>query len=114
MKYFSNTEGYEDCYVDVIDSWTMKELRSLTAADDVEYFEIFRKKVTALLLRDVDGNELRDITQFNEDFLLNMDVSMAGFIGSVLILHVRQRKNLGGLNVRPLSTALESETTKKN
>jgi len=79
MKYFSEIEGYEDCFVDVVDKWTMKELKELTESDDEQYFEIFRRKVTSLLLRDADGVELRDITQFNAEFVENLDVAMAGF-----------------------------------
>lgn len=113
MKYYSETEGYEDCYIDVIDKWTMKELKELTASDDDQYFEIFRRKVTALLLRDAEGNELRDITKFNKEFVEGMDVAMAGFLGNVLAMHVRQRKSLGGLSVRQSSTTSESQTAKK-
>jgi len=113
MKYFSEIEGYEDCFVDVVDKWTMKELKALTASDDAEYFEIFRSKVNGLLLRDADGVELRDVKQFNEEFVENLDVAMAGFIGGVLPMHVRQRKSLGGLSVRQSSTTSEQATTKK-
>lgn len=113
MKYYSEIEGYEDCFVDVVDKWTMKELKELTASEDKEYFEIFRRKVTGLLLRDADGVELRDVTQFNEEFVENMDVAMAGFIGGVLPMHVRKRKSLGGLSVRQSSTTSEQATTKK-
>lgn len=113
MKYFSEIEGYEDCFVDVVDKWTMKELKALTASDDTEYFEIFRNKVTGLLLRDADGVELRDVTKFDEDFVENLDVAMAGFIGGVLPMHVRQRKSLGGMSVRQSSTTSEQATTKK-
>jgi len=94
MKYFSEIEGYEDCFVDVVDKWTMKELKELTESDDEQYFEIFRRKVTSLLLRDADGVELRDITQFNAEFVENLDVAMAGFIGGVLPpQNKRQRRN---------------------
>jgi hypothetical protein len=113
MKYYSETEGYQDCFIDVVDKWTMKELKELTASEDKEYFEIFRRKVQGLLLRDVDGNELRDVTKFDESFVENMDVAMAGFLGNVLAMHVRQRKSLGGLNVRQSSTTSEPATTKK-
>ncbi len=113
MKYFSEIEGYEDCYVDVVDKWTMKELKELTASDEEQYFELFRRKVTSILLRDSDGNELRDITKLDNDFIENLDVIMAGFIGTVLAMHVRQRRSLGGMSVRQSSTTLESTTAKK-
>ena len=113
MKYYSETEGYQDCFIDVVDKWTMKELKELTESNDEQYFEIFRRKVTSLLLRDADGAELRDIKQFNAEFVENLDVAMAGFIGGVLPMHVRKRKSLGGLSVRQSSTTSEQVTTKK-
>ena len=113
MKYYSEIEGYEDCYVDVVDKWTMKELKELTASGEQEYFELFRRKVSAILLRDIDGNELRDITKLDDDFIENLDVVMAGFIGTVLAMHVRQRRSLGGLSVRQSSSTSEQTATKK-
>ncbi len=113
MKYYSEIEGYEDCYVDVVDKWTMKELKELTASDEQEYFDLFRRKVSAILLRDIDGNELRDITKLNDEFVENLDVVMAGFIGTVLAMHVRQRRSLGGLSVRQSSSTSEQIATKK-
>ncbi len=110
MKYFCEVEGYDECYIDVVDSWTMKELRALTDSDDKEYFEIFKKKVDSMLLKDSDGNELRDPKKIDDAFIENVDVSLAGFIGSVLALHVRQRKSLGGMSVRPQSTISEIAT----
>ena len=113
MKYYSEIEGYEDCYVDVVDKWTMKELKELTASDEQEYFNLFRRKVTGILLRDIDGNELRDITKLDDEFVENLDVVMAGFIGTVLAMHVRQRRSLGGMSVRQSSTTSELTAAKK-
>jgi hypothetical protein len=114
MKYFSNVEGYEDCFVDVVDKWTMKELRELTASNETDYFSLFKRKVTSILIKDIDGNELRDITKLDDSFIENIDVVMAGFLGTVLAMHVRERRSLGGLSVRQSSTISEQQTTKKN
>ena len=113
MKYYSEIEGYEDCYVDVVDKWTMKELKELTASGESEYFELFRRKVSAIYLKDIDGNELRDITKLDDEFIENLDVIMAGFIGTVLAMHVRQRRSLGGMSVRQSSSTSEVAATKK-
>jgi hypothetical protein len=112
MKYFLEFEDYADCFVEVEEKWTMKELKEVVASDEETYFNIFKRKVTSILIRDVNGNELRDITQFNEEFLDNVDVAVAGFLGMVLIKHIRDRRSLGGLSVRPSSTGSESKTTK--
>lgn len=112
MKYFLEFEEYTDCFVEVTDKWTMKEVKALIDSSADEYFDIFKKKVTSLLLRDADGNELRDINNFSVEWMENVDVAVAGFVGMVLVRHVRDRKSLGGLSVRPLSTGSESKTMK--
>lgn len=113
MKYYSEIEGYEDCYVEVVDKWSMKELRKLTESDETNYFDLFREKTDSILIRDIEGNELRDINKFDEEFAENLDVAMAGFIGGVLATHVRNRRSLGGLSVRPSSTISEQLAKKK-
>ena len=45
--------------------------------------------------------------------LENFDVAMAGFVGSILPLHVRKRRNLGGVNVRLSSTSSASDGSHK-
>ena len=112
MKYYLEFEDYTDCFVEVNDKWTMKEVKALIDSGEKEYFDIFKKKVVSLLLRDADGNELRDINNFSEEWMENVDVAVAGFIGMVLARHVRDRKSLGGLSVRPLSTGSESKIAK--
>lgn len=112
MKFFLEFEDYTDCFVEVADKWTMKEVKALIDSNADEYFDILKKKTISILLRDADGNELRDINNFSNDWMENVDVAVAGFVGMVLVRHVRDRKSLGGLSVRPLSTGLESKTMK--
>lgn len=111
-KYYLDIEEYKDCFVEVVDKWTMKEVKALTSSTEENYFDIFKKKVESILIRDVDGNELRDVNMINEDFLDNVDVAISGFLGTVLVRHVRDRRSLGGMSVRPLSTTSESKTVK--
>ena len=92
----------------------MKELRELTASTEEDYFSLFKRKVTSILIRDSDGNELRDVTKLDDEFIDNIDVVMAGFLGTVLAMHVRERRSLGGLSVHRSSTTLEAQTTKKS
>ena len=75
--------------------------------------EIFRRKVTSLFLDDADGVELRDITQFNAEFVENLDVAMAGFIG-VLPMHVRKRKKPGGVERASIIHHLRTSDNERN
>jgi len=105
QQYFSELEEYKDCYITVSDKWTVKEMRELADSDEKDYFKIFTRKVEGMLLRDSEGTEFRNPADLTGESLENFDVSMAGFIGSILPIHVRKRRNLGGLNVRPSSTS---------
>lgn len=113
-QYFSELEGYTDCFITVSDKWTVKEMRELADSEEKGYFEIFSRKVEGMLLKDADGNEVRDPAKLNGEILENFDVALAGFVGSILPLHVRKRRNLGGLNVRPSSTSKGGDGSQKS
>jgi hypothetical protein len=113
-KYFSKMDGFEDCYIEVDDKWTVKEMRDLAKSEDEDYFRIFNKKVTAMLLRDSDGTEYTNPKTLTPENFENFDVALAGFVGSILPIHVRNRRNLGGLNVRPSSTSKDGPDSHKN
>lgn len=112
MKYYMELSGFEDLFVEVEDAWTMKELKEVTSADGEQYFVILRRKIVSLLIRDAEGKEIRDKNELTEDFIENVDVAVAGFLGTVLIKHIRDRRSLGGASVHPLSTGSESKKTK--
>lgn len=111
-KYYLEFDDYKDCFVEVADKWTMKEVKALTSSTEENYFDIFKKKVESIFIKDVNGKELRDVNMINDDFLDNVDIAVVGFLGTVLVRHVRDRRSLGGMSVRPLSTTSESKTVK--
>jgi hypothetical protein len=113
-KYFSQIEGYEDCFVEVSDKWNVKEMRELADSEEKQYFELFKTKVVAMFLKDENGKEFTNPREFVPEDLLNFDVSIAGFIGSILPIHVRKRRNLGGMSVRPSSTSKDGPGSPTN
>lgn len=114
QQYFSELEGYTDCYITVADKWTVKEMRALADSDEKAYFEIFKNKVEGMFLKDSENVEFRNPAELTETALENFDVALAGFVGSILPLHVRKRRNLGGLNVRPLSSSKDGDGSPKS
>lgn len=114
VKYFSEEADYKDCFIEVADSWTVKEVKEMGEAEEEQYFEIFRKKVEAMYLKDTTGKEFTNPKTFSVEDVENFDIAMAGFIGSALALHCRRRKGLGGMNVRTLSSGLDTAKTTKN
>lgn len=113
-KYFSQIEGYEDCFIEVTDKWTVKEMRDLADSEEEQYFKLFNEKVIAMYLRDADEKEFTNPKEIKPKDIENFDVSIAGFIGSILPIHVRKRRNLGGLSVRPSSTSKDGQDSPKN
>lgn len=113
-KYFSEVDGYKECFIEVSDNWTMREVRELTDGNEEVYFDYFRKKVDTMLLKDADGKELTNPREVTVEILENCNVSLVGFFGSILSLHIRRLKSLGGMNVRAssLTTDLQTQTKK--
>ena len=91
-KYYSEEEGYKDCFIEVTDAWTMKEVRAMGNAGEEEYFEIFNKKVESMFLRDSNGVEWTNPRNFKPEDVEDFDIVLAGFIGTVLPMHCRRRK----------------------
>jgi hypothetical protein len=112
-KYFSEMDDYKDCFIEVSDNWTMKEVRELTDGDEKVYFDFFHKKVDSMLLRDVDGVEITNPREVTDALLENCNVTLIGFFGGILSLHIRRRKSLGNLNVRASSLGVDSITQTK-
>ena len=112
-KYFSGLEGYEDCFIEVSDNWTMREVRDLTDGGEVEYFDFFHKKVDSMLLKDSTGKEFTNPREITVEDMDDFNVALVGFFGGILSNHVRRRKSLGNLNVLPSSLGKESTTQAK-
>lgn len=112
-KYFSEVPGFEDLFIEVTDAWTVREMKALADSEEAEYFEIFNKKVESMYLKDVDGNEFTNPKDLKAEDVENFNVTVAGFLGSILPIHVRKRRNLGGLNVRQSSPSSAGPSSPK-
>lgn len=112
-KYFSGVAGFEDCFIEVSDSWTMKEVRELTDSGEEQYFDFFRKKVESMFLRDSAGREFTNPREIKATDMDDFDIALIGFFGGILSLHVRKRKSLGNLNVLQSSLMQGSSTQTK-
>lgn len=113
-KYFSEVPGFEKFFIEVSDAWTVKEMKALADSDEDGYFDIFHAKVESMFLADVDGKEFTNPRELSRDDVENFDVAVAGFLGSILPIHVRKRRNLGGLNVRQSSLSKDGQNSPKS
>lgn len=112
-KYFSGLAGFEECFIEVSDSWTMREVRDLTDGGEIEYFDFFHKKVDSMFLKDSNGKEFTNPREIKVEDMDDFDVALVGFFGGILSNHVRRRKSLGNLNVLPSSLGTGSTTQAK-
>lgn len=112
-KYFSGVAGFEDCFIEVSNSWTMRQVRDLTDSQEAEYFDFFHKKVESMFLRDSTGKEFTNPREIKAEDMDDFDIALIGFFGGILSLHVRKRKSLGNMNVLPSSLIAGSQTQTK-
>lgn len=112
-KYFSGVEGFEDCFIEVSDHWTMREVRDLTDGAEKEYFDFFHAKVDSMFLRDTTGKEFTNPRDIKPEDMDDFDVALVGFFGGILSMHVRRRKSLGNMSVLPSSLGKDSKTQTK-
>lgn len=112
-KYFSGVAGFEDCFIEVSDKWTMREVRDLTDSDEIAYFDFFHKKVESMFLKDSNGKEFTNPREIQATDMDDFDIALIGFFGGILSLHVRKRKSLGNLNVLQSSLMQGSSTQTK-
>jgi len=106
----SEIEGYEECFVEVADGWTVRELNELHRQESWQ--ALWLKKVVALRIDTADGETLTDPQQVldrHED----LDVAIFRFVNDSLAAAVGYMAMLGGAKRRVSSGATGSPTTSR-
>lgn len=112
-RYECKVEGFEKNWVEVADKWTMKEVRQLVDSDDVGYFDIFGKKVLDMYIEAEDGTVYRDPKELTEEVLENLDITLVGFLGGVMSMHIERRRQLGKWGASLSKDGSEENSSKK-
>lgn len=109
IRVQSEIPGYEACFVEVADGWTVRELNALYESRDA-WLEMWRRKVVSVRIDTADGEVLTDPAQVIERFD-DCDVAVARFVNTSLAAAVDYMATLGGTRRRVLSGAAGSPTT---
>ncbi len=106
----SEIEGYEECFVEVADGWTVRQLNELYRQETWQ--ALWLQKVVALRIDTADGETLSDPQQVldrHED----LDVVIYRFVNDSLLAAVGYLATLGGAKRRVSSGATGSPTTQR-
>ena len=106
----SEIEGYEECFVEVADGWTVRELNELYRQETWQ--ALWLKKVVALRIDTANGEVLTEPQQVidrHED----LDVGIYRFVNDSLMAAVGYLATLGGAKRRVSSGATGSPATQR-
>lgn len=112
------TEGLEECWIEVDEAWSRRELREYTAARGEPFVALWRGKVTACHLLTVTGDVITEPGQVHER-LDDLDVRLLGFVsqgplevtGHLLVLgEVNKRLSFAGAD--PAAKTTRAPATK--
>ena len=93
MRYECDFPGYEDCFIEVSESWTRSEIRRFYAdGDKPEWFEMIKSKIVSINLRTSTG-VIDSPEKFVESEVDDMDYQIWQWVSAALIkAHVDVRK----------------------
>lgn len=94
------TEGLEDCWLEVKDAWSRRELREYAKElKGSPFIALWRQKVTACHLLTVEGEVIADPQQVHER-LDDLDVRLLGFVSQAPLAVTEHLLVLGEVNKR--------------
>ncbi len=95
MRLQCNIEGFEQCYIELSDRWTRRELRDFytTRVDDAA--GLIQKKITAIHIECADGEHITTADQLTEERLEQVDVQVYNWLPGAIMMGLRELENLG-------------------
>ena len=93
------TEGLEECWIEVDDAWSRRELREYTKLKGDPFVELWRRKVTACHLQTATGEVITEPVQVHER-LDDLDMRLLGFVGQAPLEVTGHLLVLGEVNKR--------------
>lgn len=103
MRYYCTVDGLTDSWIELADAWTRAEWAALQGVKgNADYFDILRRKTTAMHLATADGGAINDVALLTDDGLQAIDLALWGFLVTVLFRAAADRKTLGDFAMRAL------------
>lgn len=109
IRVYSDAPGLTDCYVEVVDAWTVREVGALYESREA-WLSLWRRKVLGVHLTLSDGEVLTDPAAAIERFD-DLDIRLARFVNNSLGWAVDHLATLGGTQRRISSGAGDSPRT---
>jgi len=102
--------GLDGNWIEISDRWTQREAVAMTEAADESFYALLRAKTVAVHI--VAGDTvIASPEQLDAEHLLDADVAVLGWLGSVLPIAVARRRTLGNASARLSFSANGRQTT---
>ncbi len=109
IRICSEAAGLEECFVEVDERWSIRELNRIYESRDA-WLELYGRKVTAVNLLTAEGEAITDPAQVIERFD-DLDIRLAKLVNNSLANAVDYLATLGEASKRVLSGAGAPATT---
>ncbi len=109
IRVYSEAAGLEECFVEVDERWSIRELNRIYDSRDA-WLELFGRKVSAVHLLTAEGEAIDDPAQVLERFE-DLDIRLARLVNNSLANAVDYLATLGEASKRVLSGAGAPATT---
>ncbi len=94
-----DAEGLTGNWIEISDRWTQREAVAMMEVANDEFYALLRAKTVAVHI-DAGGTAITSPEQLDADHLLDADVAVLGWLGSVLPIAVARRRTLGNASAR--------------
>ena len=111
MRVNCTAEGFEHNWVEVVDSWSRREIVELEGfriSDNEEFFAMLQRKSVACNIVLEDGTVIDDPQRLNYEELLDADEAIWAWLGQCMWIAIGMRRALGNASAR-LSSGLNGQ-----
>lgn len=111
MRYQCDIEGYEDCFIELKQSWTRGEIKRFFNQSGDEWLGLLRSKIETIHLRQANGDVIDTPEKFTNDSVDEVDFVFWRWVQAALQKAIDDLQNLGEENARRWLDGLEKPTT---
>lgn len=97
MRLQCSIEGFEQCYLEISDRWTRKEMRDFRTANLADTIDLFKAKITGVHIECADGNHITTVEQMTDERLDQVDSRVYFWMPGALTQGLKELETLGFL-----------------
>lgn len=111
MRLTCTIPGFEQCFVEISDRWTRREMREFRSAGTEESIAILKRKITGVYLECADGFHITTPEEMTDERLDEVDSQVYLWIPGALMRGLAELENLGfRAGLRQFATTGETST----